>query len=1560
MNPSDSKAPRNVYRTFTPRTRGKSFLPLAVVALCLSCAPVCNGAGVTIITHGWNSEATTGWVNEMAGAIFVDPRFHYDDITLYRVCITESGDAYLVSLCDDPLGTSPLVSDSAEILIELDWSTIDTFDALFQPDAYTSSIAAYVAAKLIDPNFIPELGKALTELPIHLIGHSRGGALVTQIAYYLGTQGVWVDQVTTLDPHPLAYDDAFLPMAIYDNVLFADNYYETETFWPPVPHGEQIDGAANRYLSNLSGGYGGPIGPHSDVHLWYHGTIDLETPASDGEASVTSEERDNWWTSGEEMGAATGFHFSRISGGTMTGGTRINAATGLRAVGASREPVNATVFDEERWDNVEIDYFSPNSVQQGDTFQAIVYWEDLNRDATIEIGLDADANPYNGFAGSPLYTQGTAGSLAPIVAVIGTSSVTPDTYHVYAKISNGTHTRYYYAQEKLNVLDTGELPPPSAVSASDGSFSDKVMISWNAVSGATGYNVYRNTANDTNNADKIFSTGLGVTSGDDTAVTAGITYYYWVKAKTTNTVSAFSSPDTGHAGCIPLVVAPSGISATDGSFPDKVVVIWNAVTGAAGYDVWRNTANDTTSAVKIFSTGTGVTSGEDTGAIPGTTYYYWAKAKNSCGTSGFSVADTGFSGCVVPVGPSSVSASDGTYSNKVTISWSGVTGATGYDVWRNTASDSGTATKIFSTGAGVIGGDDTEVTQGTTYWYWVKAKNSCATSEFSNPDTGFAACLVPSTPAGVSASDGTYTNKVTITWNTVTDATGYDVWRNTMNDTNAASKIFSTGDGVTNGDDNAVTGGTTYYYWVKSKNACGTSQFSSSDSGYAHSQHSTNAVGHWPLDGDTSDASGNGNNGTIFGPSTFTTGRCGDANTAFSFDGVSNYISVVRMVSNDFTVCFWMKTTATGPDATEFYSAAGLIDNEKPFGNKDWGVGFTRSNVIFGINNETNVLSTSTVNDGTWKFVVAVRDAGNSNISLFINGNMETSRPASGGSLTGQSSIWFGKVHDTTNEPKAHPYFSGLMDDVQIYDRVLSPSEILALYDPCETDPPPAASFTGSPTNGLVSLSVTFTDNSTGNITNRHWNFGDGTQSNMTATTFAHHYVSVGTNTISLTVFGPGGSNTLTRTNYIIVTNYPPPVADFSAAPTNGAVPLLVHFTNLTTGNVTSYLWNFGDDSSSAVSDPTHGYGSTGLFTVALSAFGPGGTNTKTKSNYITVTNEPPPPVAAEFAGSPTNGSAPLSVEFDSSASTGVITNRHWNFGDGSTTNTSITSVNHSYTNAGVRTVTLIVSGPGGSSTNTKPNYITVTNEPTPCDLPEAVDATDLAWSNTSWMCQNEVTHDGEDAARSGAIGHITNSWFQTTVTGPGTIRFWWKVSSQTNADYLAFYIGGAIQTEISGEVDWNQKTLFVPAGPQTLRWEYEKNASGTSGEDAAFVDEIEWVPANDTEQPAPQAAKPKSKAKCKDNACTLTASFKLENGNTSTFGPKTAYLFLSDDKAFDASDTELPFSQSLTIPPGGKAKVKAKKIAVPDEISVSGKFVLLVCDPEGSPVVLAVYGPLP
>ena len=127
--------------------------------------------------------------------------------------------------------------------------------------------------------------------------------------------------------------------------------------------------------------------------------------------------------------------------------------------------------------------------------------------------------------------------------------------------------------------------------------------------------------------------------------------------------------------------------------------------------------------------------------------------------------------------------------------------------------------------------------------------------------------------------------------------------------------------------------------------------------------------------------------------------------------------------------------------------------------------------------------------------------------------------------------------------------------------------------------------------------------------------------------------------------------------------------------------------------------------------------------------------------------------------------------------------------------------------------------------------------------LADALNTPGWSWtpggSLPAWSPQSAVTHDGSLAARSGAMTDNQTNWIQTTVTGPGTVSFWWKVSSETNYDYLRFYVGGAQQAAISGEVGWTWMNFAVPAGTQILRWAYCKDVSTSSGSDAGWVDQV-------------------------------------------------------------------------------------------------------------------------
>jgi len=145
--------------------------------------------------------------------------------------------------------------------------------------------------------------------------------------------------------------------------------------------------------------------------------------------------------------------------------------------------------------------------------------------------------------------------------------------------------------------------------------------------------------------------------------------------------------------------------------------------------------------------------------------------------------------------------------------------------------------------------------------------------------------------------------------------------------------------------------------------------------------------------------------------------------------------------------------------------------------------------------------------------------------------------------------------------------------------------------------------------------------------------------------------------------------------------------------------------------------------------------------------------------------------------------------------------------------------------------------------------------------LAAALNATNLTWTttptNAPWFPQIRVTHDGDAAAQSGLVGNSQQSVLQTTATGPGSLTFWWKVSSEEGFDFLMFNLDSQSPVQpISGEVSWQQVTIAVPAGLHTFKWTYQKDASVSDGQDAGWVDQVVFTAAPViTQQPVSQTA---------------------------------------------------------------------------------------------------------
>jgi PKD repeat protein len=253
------------------------------------------------------------------------------------------------------------------------------------------------------------------------------------------------------------------------------------------------------------------------------------------------------------------------------------------------------------------------------------------------------------------------------------------------------------------------------------------------------------------------------------------------------------------------------------------------------------------------------------------------------------------------------------------------------------------------------------------------------------------------------------------------------------------------------------------------------------------------------------------------------------------------------------------------------------------------------------------------------------------------------------------------------------------------------------------SDSVPVASFVSNVTSGTTPLSVQFIDSSTNTPVSWFWSFGDGGTSSVKNPTYS--YTTAGTYTVILTATNTAGSNTVTKGGYITVSKVASaPVAAFIPNVTTGTVPFGVQFVDLSTNSPASWIWSFGDGTTSSLQNPVHTYSTAGTYTVTMTATNAGGSRTVTKADCIVASGVATIPVAS-FLSTVTSGTAPLTIQFvDSSINS--PTSWIWSFGDGNTS--TLENPSHTYTTAGTYTVTLIATNTAGSTTASTAGYITV------------------------------------------------------------------------------------------------------------------------------------------------------------------------------------------------------------------------------------------------------------
>ena len=307
---------------------------------------------------------------------------------------------------------------------------------------------------------------------------------------------------------------------------------------------------------------------------------------------------------------------------------------------------------------------------------------------------------------------------------------------------------------------------------------------------------------------------VGATSVSVTGLLDQVTYYYRVKAVAAAGCSSGYSVTASVTTVVGPPPTPTGLEASDGTYASYVGLSWtDASTKETGFVIWRNTENTFATSEAIYTNAANAASYNDTSAAFGTTYYYWITATNAIGSSSESLSDSGYRGLAAVT----VAASDGTYGDKVVLTWDDVAYETGYGIWRNTVEDTNTMTFLASAAADATSYDDTTAEPLTNYYYWVRATNSSAGIQGyldPNGEPGYRGLAAPT----VTASDSTDTGKIVVQWNDIGGETAYGIWRSETDDTNTASFLSAAAADATSYDDGDTVPGVTYYYWVAATN----------------------------------------------------------------------------------------------------------------------------------------------------------------------------------------------------------------------------------------------------------------------------------------------------------------------------------------------------------------------------------------------------------------------------------------------------------------------------------------------------------------------------------------------------------------------------------------------------------------------------------------------------------------------------------------------------------------------------------------------------------------------
>ena len=536
---------------------------------------------------------------------------------------------------------------------------------------------------------------------------------------------------------------------------------------------------------------------------------------------------------------------------------------------------------------------------------------------------------------------------------------------------------------------------------------------------------------------------------------------------------------------------------------------------------------------------------------------------------------------------------------------------------------------------------------------------------------------------------------------------------------------------------------------------------------------------------------------------------------------------LLTALSGSFSISCWIKTTQSGfswDNGPAWYGAGIVSADNSGQANDTIPIALTGNKIGFntgGDLEDDTVNSATSVNDGNYHHVVVTRNQRIGQKIIYIDGVLDSFSTGTTNLLSDPRLLTIGALSDASNPDASTANYSngydGLLDDLQIYSGVLSSNEVAQLYSSPGSTVGPVIS---APLVARYDFELTNAPGTDSSGNGNDANCGTGTGSTTNNDTFStdaavgsYARAYFGNNAICFYPNGAACFNNISNALY----------GSFSlSAWVNTTNSVNADYANAYYGS--PIFFDYNSYTNSAIFSIT---GSKAAFTVG----NPNGTDTTLHS-----------------ATSVNDGHYHLIVT-TRNASSGVMKV----YVDGNLDGTATSTVAPV-----IPTATMYLAGGydgfyfgllddfrvyGGELSAA--DVAALAGHPA-ADFNAALNTTGLTWTtsgDTSWFVQTTNTHDGVSAAQSGSVINNQSSTLSVTVTGPGTLTFYWASQDSCNNFNYEFDMDGSYQDNIQCSTSWYQDGPFnIPSGQHTLTW--TTHAYGdTDPTEAGFLDQVSYVP---------------------------------------------------------------------------------------------------------------------